>query len=241
MKRNLKAEIDLIIKSYLPEIQSNFDGKLNSKAQELMTECVNKCLNLHRHINDCRDLTSETFYYNDKNIDVRKEASITEYVSTKIYLQLVPVSKKEKSCFLGISKNDDDSLYNFKRKECSKFVRYVDDFREDGEGLEPLTINPDELYAVCTRKTVNFENLFEYYNKTDDNLLNVTRILFTDLFYRVNKENQQFLIQWTKQQLHSRAKSNIQHKKIDDFISDKITYSKCSRATQLILHKICNN
>ena len=236
MKRNLKAEMNLIVDEYLPEIQSNFvDGILNSKAQELITECVNKCLNLHRNELDFRDLESETFYYSN-NMDVRKEASITEYVSTKIYLQLVPVSKKDKSCFLGLNQYDNDAMYNWKRKE-PKSLSYCENFDGDEE-LEPLTITPTDLWNICSNKKGNsFESLFNYYYSEED-LLNVVKILFDEKFHHCSIETQDFLLDYCEKELKKRAKSRIQHKKIEEFLQNKIRYASCSRAMQMILDKI---
>lgn len=243
MKRNVKAEITNLIDERMSEIQKNFvDNKLTDEGREIITVLTNQALNLvRRHELDYRDLDSECFSYDKNGKPMFSEDKITELVSTTIYLKLVEVSKKEKTDFLGISKNDSDSLYNFKRKECSKFVRYVDDFREE-EGLVPLEITPDELYTVCTKKSVNFEALFLWYiDRCDANLLNVIKILFTDLFKRINKENQQFLIDWTKQELHKRAITNIQHTRIDEFISQRVRYTDCDRSLQMLLSKIIEN
>ena len=246
MRKNVKKEINAIIENYMDEIQSNFvDGKLNERGQQLITECTNVCLNLTRRCeNDYRELNSETFYYNDKDVDIWHEKEIISYVSTKIYMQLSDLNKAPNE-FIGISRNEEESFYNWKRKDTRKFVRYVDDFREE-EGLVPLEITPDELFQVCSHRhnKVEFEDLFQYYLQKytdEDFLLDVVKELFDERFYRIHKENQQFLMDWTKEQLHQRAVSNIQHHKIELFFDEKVRYTDCLRSTQMILVKICNN
>ena len=235
MKRNLKAEINLMIEAKMDEIQSNFDGKLNDEGRQIVTVLTNECLNLHRHINDCRDLTSETFFYN-KDLDVFHEKEIISYVSTKIYLKLEKLNKAPNE-FLGISRNDDDSFYNWKRHDSSKFVRYVDDFRE-GDSLVPLEITPDELYSVCTKKSnSNFESLFNYYYSEED-LSRVVKQLFDEKFHRCSNETQDFLLDYCEKELKKRAKTNIQREKIEEFLQNKIRYTECSRSMQMILDKI---
>ena len=245
MKRNLKAEINNLINERMSEIQSQFvEGKLTDEGREIITVLTNECLNLvRRHELDYRDLDSECFSYDGKGVPLFGEDKYTEFISSTIYLKLKDVSKKDKSCFLGLNQYDNDAMYNWKRKDCSRFIRYVENFSEDGEGLEPLSLNPDELYAVCTRKTVNFENLFHYYeNKTDDDVLKtVVKILFNEKFHRCSIETQQFLIDYCKKELHARALSRTQHTRIDDFINGKIRYTACDRSLQMLLSKIIEN
>ena len=240
MKRNLKKEINEMIDEKMPDIQTNFiDGKLNDEGRQIVTMITNQALNLVRRCeNDYRELTSETFFYNDKDLDVFKEKEIISYVSTKIYMQLEKLNKAPNE-FLGISKNDDDSFYNWKRHDSSKFVRYVDDFREE-EGLVPLEITPDELYSVCTRKTVNFENLFHYYY-SDKDLSKVIKQLFDEKFHRCSNENQEYLISWCEAELKKRAKTNIQREKVEEFFQNKIRYTDTTRAMQMIIDKIIEN
>lgn len=243
MRKNIKREINKLIDDCLPLIQEHFDGVLDDEARRIITMVTNQALNLVRyHELDFRSVDSECFMYDNKGKPIHQEDSVIEFVMSSIYMKLVDVPKKEKSDFLGISKNDSDSMYNWKRHDCSRFVRYAEDFEET---LLPLEITPDELFSICSRRhnDVDFENLFEYYlSKCDEDiLLDVVRSLFSDLFWRCPPETQEFLIEWTKEQLHKRATSRIQHNKIDVFISNITRFANCSRAMQMILCKICDN
>ncbi|MEO3153312.1 hypothetical protein [Turicibacter sanguinis] len=241
MKKNVKKEINDVVSMYLGDIQANFiNGELNDEAKKLVTICTNECLNLVRRCkNDYRELECETFYYNDKNLDIFHEKEIISYISSKIYMQLSDLRKAPNE-FLAISSGDDEALYNFKRHDTRRFVRYVDML--DGDEEVSLQITVSELYSICTRKSVDFEDLFLWYvDRFEDCLLNVVKEVFDEKFYRISKEDQQFLLEWTKEQLYTRCHTNIQIEKVEQFFSQRVRYTDSKRSMQMILHKICNN